>query len=179
MVLICKTRISFTQRCFVSVWLKLAQWFWRRKFLQGVFFNIFLLFCYYLTLVKEREPSYEQTWTPVKDAMCDKFSWNYPLKMVREKKMKMWKVHWQTDGWTDGILPLIYDITFFLNSSLTLCNFLDYLSAFSSLFLLFTNSETVFLLPTYLLLGSLPSFATKRNEINQLPVEKLPLKHQI
>ena len=33
-----------------QVWLKLAQWFWRRRFLN--FVNIFLLFCYYLPLGK-------------------------------------------------------------------------------------------------------------------------------
>jgi hypothetical protein len=33
-----------------QVWLKLACWFWRRRFLK--FFNVFLLFHYYLLLEK-------------------------------------------------------------------------------------------------------------------------------
>jgi hypothetical protein len=33
-----------------QVWLKLACWFWRRRFLK--IFSVFLLFCYYLPLEK-------------------------------------------------------------------------------------------------------------------------------
>ena len=33
-----------------QVWLKLAQWFWRRRFKN--FVNIFSLFCYYIPLKK-------------------------------------------------------------------------------------------------------------------------------
>jgi hypothetical protein len=34
-----------------QVWLKLASWFWRRRFLK--IFSVFLLFCYYLPLEKD------------------------------------------------------------------------------------------------------------------------------
>ena len=42
-----------------QVWLKVAQWFWRRFF----FLIVFLLICHYLPLEKGRtRPSFEQTW---------------------------------------------------------------------------------------------------------------------
>ena len=43
-----------------QVWLKLAQWFWRRRSLN--FSNVFSPFRNYLTLGKERGPSFEQIW---------------------------------------------------------------------------------------------------------------------
>ena len=45
---------AFCQDC-----LKLAQWFWRRGFLN--FVNVFLLFCNYLPLEKGGGPSFEET----------------------------------------------------------------------------------------------------------------------
>ena len=42
-----------------QVWLKLAEWFWRRRFFN--FVNVFLLFCNYLPLEKGRTPLFEQT----------------------------------------------------------------------------------------------------------------------
>ena len=45
---------AFCQEC-----LKLAQWFWRRRFLN--FVNVFSLFHYYLPLEKGGGPSFEQT----------------------------------------------------------------------------------------------------------------------
>ena len=43
-----------------QVWLKLAQWFLRTRFLK--FVNVFSLFRYYLPLEKGLGPSFEQTW---------------------------------------------------------------------------------------------------------------------
>ena len=46
-----------------KVWLKLAQWVWRRRFLY--FVNVFSPFCNYISpLEKEQGPSFEQTWIP-------------------------------------------------------------------------------------------------------------------
>ena len=42
-----------------QVWLKLAQWFWRRRYLN--FVNVFSLFRNYLPLEKDGGPSFEQT----------------------------------------------------------------------------------------------------------------------
>ena len=42
--------------------LKMAQWFWRTRFLKVV--NVFSLFCNYLPLGKGQGPSFEQTWIP-------------------------------------------------------------------------------------------------------------------
>ena len=43
-----------------QVWLKLALWFWRRRFLN--FVNVFSPFCNYISpLEKEQGPSFEQT----------------------------------------------------------------------------------------------------------------------
>ena len=53
------TWIPFTQGC---VGLKLAQWFWRRRYLN--FVNVFSLFRNYLPLEKDGGPSFEQTWIP-------------------------------------------------------------------------------------------------------------------
>ena len=81
-----------------QVWLKLAQWFWRRRFFKN-FFKVFSLFRNYLPL----GPSFEQTWIP--------FTQGYFVPslveigpVVLEKKMKMWKVYRQTrtDRQTDG-----------------------------------------------------------------------------
>ena len=56
------------QNALWQVWLKSAQWFWRRRFLN--FVNLFLLFRYYLPLEKDRalhlnkpdSPSPKDTW---------------------------------------------------------------------------------------------------------------------
>ena len=45
-----------------QVWLKLAQWFLRRRFFN--FVKVFSLFRNYFPLRKGRSPSFDQTWTP-------------------------------------------------------------------------------------------------------------------
>ena len=84
-----------------QVWLKLAKWFWRRRFFY--FVNVFLS-----PLGKERGPSFEQTWISftqgcfvpslVEIGLVVLEKWT---GVVLEKKMKMWKVYRRTDGRTD------------------------------------------------------------------------------
>ena len=52
-----------------QVWLKLAQWFWRRRIFNVV--NIFLLFCNYLPLEKDRALHLNKLESPsTKNALC-------------------------------------------------------------------------------------------------------------
>ena len=52
-----------------QVWLKLAQWFWRRKFFN--FVNVFSQFIYYLPLEKDRALHLNKIESPSpKDALC-------------------------------------------------------------------------------------------------------------
>ena len=70
-----------------QVWLKLDQWFWRRRFLN--FVNVFSLFRNYLPL--------EQTWIPFTQG-CFVPSLIEIGPVVLEKKMKMWKVYDNNDN---------------------------------------------------------------------------------
>ena len=65
------------------VWLKLAQWFWRRTFflLLSMYFRYFVI----ISPWKRLGPSFEQTWIP--------FTLNENGPVVLEK-MKMWKVYY-------------------------------------------------------------------------------------
>ena len=56
----------FPKDALCQIWLKLAKWFWRRKFLNNV--NVFLLFK--LSPLGKGWPIFEQTWIPIK---CAKF----------------------------------------------------------------------------------------------------------
>ena len=82
-----------------QVWMKLAQWFWRRRFLN--FVNVFSLFCNYLPLKKGWGSSFEQTWIPFTQG-CFVPSLVEIGPVVLEKRIKMWQVYRQTNGWTDG-----------------------------------------------------------------------------
>ena len=87
-----------TNDALCQVWLKLAQWFWRRTI-----FEISSLYFRYLTIIspwKRRGPLFKQTWIL--------FTQGYFVSslveigpVVLEKKMKIWKVYRQTDGRTD------------------------------------------------------------------------------
>ena len=78
--------------------LKLAQWFWRRIFLNSF---VFLLFRNYLPLEKDVVFHLNKFEGPSpKDAL-------YQVlveigTVVLEKEMKMWNIYRQTDGRTDG-----------------------------------------------------------------------------
>ena len=64
-----------------QVWLKLDQWFWRRRFWEGL------------------SPSFEQTWIPfIKGYFVPSLVETGPV--VLEYKMKMWKVYRQIDRQT-------------------------------------------------------------------------------
>ena len=78
-----------------QVRLKLAQWFWRRRFLN--FVNVFSLFVKLSPLGKGRGPSFEQTWIPFTQGCFVPSSVEIGV-LVLEKKMKMWKVSRQTEG---------------------------------------------------------------------------------
>ena len=61
--------VSFTKDALCQVWLKLAQWFWERRFWN--FFNVSLLFCNYLPIEKGvalHLNKLESPWS--KDALC-------------------------------------------------------------------------------------------------------------
>ena len=87
---------------FCQVWLKLAQEFWRRRFLKVV--NFFFIIFQLSPLWEGRGPSFEQTWIP--------FTQGYFVPnlveigpVVLEKKMKNVKslqTDRQTDRRTDG-----------------------------------------------------------------------------
>ena len=78
------------------IWLKLAQWFWRR------FYKKFLMyFCYFVIISpwKKEGPFICTKLNSLHPRMlCTKFGWNCPL--VLEKKKKMWKVY-DNDNYDD------------------------------------------------------------------------------
>ena len=80
-----------------QVWLKLAQWFWRRRFFYVV--NVFFAFSKLFPLCKGQGPSFEQNWIPITQ-LCFVSSLVEIGPVVLEKKMKMWKVHNQQDRQT-------------------------------------------------------------------------------
>ena len=79
-----------------QVWLKLAQWFWRRNFV-----NVFSLFCNYLLLQNGRvlHLNNVESSSP-KDALCQLW-----LKLAQWFWRRRWKCEkftdWRTDGRTD------------------------------------------------------------------------------
>ena len=90
----------FPKNALCQVWLKWAQWFWKRKFLN--FVNVFLLFCNYLPLEKSVILHLKRLESLLlKDALCHVW---LKLKLVEigpvvlEMKMTIWKVYGQTDN---------------------------------------------------------------------------------
>ena len=89
-----ETWIPIIHGCLCQVWLKLAQWFWRRGFFN--FVNVFSLFRNYLPLEKGGVLHLNKLESPSpKDALGQVW-----LKFA-QKKMKMWKVYRRTDRKTD------------------------------------------------------------------------------
>ena len=77
-----------------QVWLKFAQWFWRRRFLN--IFNIILHFRYNLPLEKGVALHYSKNWNPLHPSMLgDKFGRNWPSGYGG------WKCEKFTDGQTN------------------------------------------------------------------------------
>ena len=78
-----------------QVWLKLAQWFLRRRFLK--FVNVFLLFLL-SPLGEVRSPSFEETWIPFTQGyFVPSFRWNWPSGSWEEDENVK---SLQTDGLT-------------------------------------------------------------------------------
>ena len=64
-----KLEFPSTKNALCQVWLKLAQWFWRRRFLN--FVNVFLLFLNYLPLEEGRAlPLNKIKFPSSEDALC-------------------------------------------------------------------------------------------------------------
>ena len=79
-----------------QVWLKFAQWFLRRRFLN--FDNVYLLFHNYFPL-KKGGPF---IWTIFPGILCAKFGWNWPSGSGEEdEKFTDRRSDGQTDGLTD------------------------------------------------------------------------------
>ena len=79
-----------------QVWLKLAQWFWRRRFFN--FVNVFSLFRNYLPLEKGGALHLNKLESPSpKDALCQVW-----LKLAQWFWRRRWKCEKFTDGQTDG-----------------------------------------------------------------------------
>jgi hypothetical protein len=86
-----------------QVWLKLACWFWRRRFLK--MFSVFLLFCYYIPPWRRDIPLLWTTLNPLHPRMiCVKCGTNWSSGSGEEvKKCKSIQTDRQTDGQTsDG-----------------------------------------------------------------------------
>ena len=58
-----------------QVWLKMAKWFWRRRFLN--FVNVFWLFRNYLPLEKGRALHLNKLESPYPRMLCAKFGWKW------------------------------------------------------------------------------------------------------
>ena len=83
-----------------QVWLKLAQWFWRRRFLN--FVNVFSLFHYYLPLEKSGALHLNKLESPShRDTLCQ--VWLILAQWFWRRRWKCEKfTDRQTDTWTIG-----------------------------------------------------------------------------
>ena len=90
-----ETWIPIIHGCLCQVWLKLAQWFWRRGFFN--FVNVFSLFRNYLPLEKGGVLHLNKLESPSpKDALCKVW-----LKLAQWFLRRRWKCEKFTDGQTD------------------------------------------------------------------------------
>ena len=93
-LLLGKLEFPSSKDALCQVWLKLAQWFWRRIFKSCQF--IFII-SQLSPLWEGRGPSFEQTWIPfTREYFVPSLVEIGPV--VLEKKMKMWKVYRQMGG---------------------------------------------------------------------------------
>ena len=87
---------SIEQDVLCQVWLKLAQWFWRRRFFN--FVKVFSLFRNNLPLKKGGSFHLNRLDSPSpKDALC-----RVLLKLAQWFWRRSWKCEKFSDGWTDG-----------------------------------------------------------------------------
>ena len=96
-----QTWILITQNAVCQVWLKLALWFLRGRFLR--FVNVFSIFPYDLPL----EKGVALPWTNLNlhhpRLLCAKFGWNWPSGSGEEdENVKSLQTDGQTEGRTDG-----------------------------------------------------------------------------
>ena len=85
-----KTWIPITKDTLCFVWMKLAQWFWRRRILN--FVNVFSLFCNYLHLEKSGALHLNKPESPSpKDALCQVW-----LKLAQW----FWRRRWKCERFT-------------------------------------------------------------------------------
>ena len=85
-----------------QIWLKLAQWFWRRRFL-----NLVNVFCYFVIISpwKRARPFIWTYLNPLHPRMlCAKFGWNW-LSSSGEEDENVKSL--QTDGQTDDVQQVI------------------------------------------------------------------------
>ena len=66
-----------------QVWLKLAKWFWRGRFLN--FVNVFLLFCNYIPFEKIGAVHLNKTESLQPRMLCAKFGWYWPSGSWRRR----------------------------------------------------------------------------------------------
>jgi hypothetical protein len=84
-----------------QVWLNLACWFWRRRFLK--MFSVFLLFCYYLPLENGYHLHLNTLESPLpKDNLCQVWSKLVQWFWRRSWKCKSLQMERRTDRHTDG-----------------------------------------------------------------------------
>ena len=72
-----KLKFPLPKDALCQVWLKLAQWFWRRRFFN--FVNVFSLFRNYLPLEKDRTFHLNKLESLYPRMLCAKFGWNCPI----------------------------------------------------------------------------------------------------
>ena len=70
-----KFEFPLSKNALCQVWLKLAQQFWRRRFLNFVY--VFSLFCNYLPLEKHVALYLKKLESPFPRMLCAKFGWNW------------------------------------------------------------------------------------------------------
>ena len=74
-----------------KVWLKLTQWFWRRRFfkISSMYFRYFVI----ISLWKRAGPSFEQTWMNSHHPwmVCVKFGWIWFMGFVEDENVKSWR----------------------------------------------------------------------------------------
>ena len=88
-----------------QVWLKLAQWFWRRNFFN--FFNVFSLFCNYLPL-KKAGPFIWTKLNPLYPGILSaKFGSNCPSGSGEDENVKSLQTDRRTDRQTDDVRQVI------------------------------------------------------------------------